>query len=378
MRTLQPLYKRTSTGAIQKWVISVDDCDIITEYGQVDGKIQRVVDTIKSGKNIGRANETSAKEQAELEAKAKWDKQIKSGCYWENIKDIDKVTFVEPMLAKNFKDQAKKIVWRNGVIVQTKFNGLRCIATANGLFTRKGEKYISVPHIEESLKKFFKDYPLAVLDGELFNYELRERLNEIVTLCRKTKHVTKEDLEESEKTVRYYVYDGYGFENFKQTDGYLGRKNWLDDNLPKYSKYYRVVKDKCVYSLEELNKIYESFLSDKQEGAIIRVIESPYENKRSKYLLKYKPVEDAEFEIIDIKEGSGPWAGIGKVISLQMENGKQFDCSFKGNMEQGRELLCNKKDYIGKTARIFYFGFTGLGTPNYAQFDYNNWQIGDK
>lgn len=45
---------------------------------------------------------------------------------------------------------------------------MRCVATKNGLFTRKGEKYISVPHIEEALKPFFDKHPESVLDGELF------------------------------------------------------------------------------------------------------------------------------------------------------------------------------------------------------------------
>ena len=276
------------------------------------------------------------------------------------------------MLAKNFKDYKDKINWP--VIVQVKFNGLRCIASKSGLFTRKGEKYISVPHIEESLKPFFQKYPSAILDGELFNFNLRERLNEIVTLVRKTKHITQEDLNKSEKIVRYNIYDGYGFENHTQDIEYQTRKSWIDKHVSSYYEYCEKVDDYIVKTQEELDKVYGNFLSQNHEGAIIRIPDSSYENKRSKNLLKYKPVEDAEFTIVDVQEGSGPWANKAKRIVLK----EGFDAAFKGTMEEAEEMLRNKKNYIGKIVRIHYFGLTGLGTPNYGQFDYNNWKVGDK
>ena len=63
------LFKKTNTGAVQMWDISANDGSIITEYGQVDGKIQTTVDVIAKGKNIGRHGETTRYEQAEIEAK---------------------------------------------------------------------------------------------------------------------------------------------------------------------------------------------------------------------------------------------------------------------------------------------------------------------
>ena len=101
---------------------------------------------------------------------------MKTG-YHENLDDIDQEHFFEVMLAKNLNDYKEKINWERGVIVQIKFNGHRCVARSTGLFTRTGEKYISVPHIEEDLEKFFKDYPQAILDGELFNFAYRNLMS---------------------------------------------------------------------------------------------------------------------------------------------------------------------------------------------------------
>lgn len=71
------LYKKTSTGKIQQWTISVFENVIRTEYGQVGGKLQVATDEVEYGKNIGRSNETTPHEQAKTEAKSAWEKKLK-------------------------------------------------------------------------------------------------------------------------------------------------------------------------------------------------------------------------------------------------------------------------------------------------------------
>ena len=156
--------------------------------GQIDGQKTISQWTISEPKNFGKANATSAVEQCTLEIEAKYKKQLKSGGYYEHQSDIDKEQFFQVMLAKNFVDYKDKLDWKSGVGVQIKYNGGRMIATKTGLWTRKGEKYVSAPHIEEALKPFFLKYPDAILDGEGYNYPLREKLNEIMKLLRKTVH----------------------------------------------------------------------------------------------------------------------------------------------------------------------------------------------
>ena len=59
--------------------------------------------------------------------------------------------------------------------------------TDNGIeaFTRNGKQIDSIPHILESLKDFFKKNPYAILDGELYNHDLRDNFNKITSLVRK-------------------------------------------------------------------------------------------------------------------------------------------------------------------------------------------------
>ena len=90
MKEFQKLYKKTSTGAIQEWTVSVEELNgvatIINNYGQVDGKIQESREQVPEGKNTGRANATTALEQAEAQAKSRWEKQLKKG-YAQTIED---------------------------------------------------------------------------------------------------------------------------------------------------------------------------------------------------------------------------------------------------------------------------------------------------
>ena len=374
---LPTLYSRTSTGAIQQWTIFVEGDKFRVESGQVDGKKVLNDWTICEPKNIGRANSTTADEQALSEAQAKWDKKVKTG-YSTDINNIDAcISYVEPMLAKDLDDYIDKIDFSKGVIVQNKYNGVRCVATLEAgevvLKSRKGEFWISVPHINKDFELFFNKFPDAVLDGELYNYDLRQKLNELTKLVRKTKNITPKDLVKSEQMVCLYIYDGFGFgdESLSEEAAYLNRKTWINEYLPKFSRYYRQVEDAHAHSMSEVDKIYEKFLNDGEEGAIIRLPHTPYERKRSKNLLKYKPEDDAEALIIDILEGAGNWAGTAKMATIKWQD-KVFEATFKGSHEDAAKRLKDKHNWIGKEVTFLYTGLTGLGTPNYARIDPDN------
>lgn len=376
------LYSRTATGAVQQWTVEVEKNKFHVISGQVDGKLVTSEWTICEGKNLGKKNETSPNSQAESEAESKWTKKARMG-YTEDIKKIDTcMTYVEPMTAKKLLDRLKKIDFKKGILVQNKFNGHRCVARMeNGkvvLRTRTGKLYYAVPHIAKDLKKFFDLVPEAVLDGELFNNELRTRLNEISSIIRKGEDVTAEELEKSEKLIRFYVYDGYNFsEDLDEESDYVLRKAFIDENLPKYTKYCNFVKTEMAYSLEEVDKIYLAYLADEQEGAIIRLPNSPYEHSRSANLLKYKPVDSDECVILSLHEGTGNWSGTAKTATVQWK-GKTTDVTFKGSYEQGEERFKNQKPWIGTEVTFLYNGLTGKGLPNYARIDPDNCFEGDK
>lgn len=374
---LKTLYSRDSMGRVRVWYMEQYKDRYRTISGLQDG--ERVISewTIAKAKNLGKANETSAEDQAKKEVEAKYKKQLKTG-YFENLEDIDKMSYVEPMLAKNYKDYRDVInlvpskgAGTSPYLLQCKFNGMRCIATKDGLFTRKGEKYVTCPHIENCLKSFFKQYPNAVLDGELFNEELKQQLNEISKLIRKTKHITEDDLKKSEQLVSYYVYDGYGFEDMDESTPYSKRKTWINENVVGEYDCVKRVLDIYVDSEEDLMFHYQKFVDSGHEGAMLRLRSMPYEHKRSKNLLKIKPEDSDDAIILDIHEGEGNWAKTGKIITLDW-NGKIFNATFKGSYEEGVQFLKDKKKWLAKKVEFLYNGLTGLGIPNFARVDINN------
>lgn len=368
------LYTKDTLGKIRVWYMEQSNDQYRTVAGLIDGQHVTSDWSHAEAKNVGKKNATTSIEQATAEIEAKYEKQLKTG-YHTDIKDVDKIQYVEPMLAQPLHKLSKKNVpdyskqkWG----MQCKFNGNRCVARKTGLFTRKGERYTSVPHIEKSLKPFFDKYPDAILDGELFNNDLRQRLNEISELIRKTVHITQDDLDKSEKLVRFYIYDGYGFtDKLGEDSPYDERKQWIDTNVVKSYDYIKEVDTVIVKSEDHMWKLFAEFLDDLQEGGILRKMDGGYEHKRSKNLIKVKTDDDAEGVILDITDGDGNWKGAATNVTLKW-NDKVFDGVFKRGYERRSEILKEKEKWLGKTVKFLFIGLTGLGTPNYARVDPDN------
>lgn len=379
-KKLTKLFARGKYNQILEWEIEVQG----NRYRTITGSqgCQHVTSewTECEGKNIGKKNETTPEEQARSEADSKWEKKKKLG-YWENISDIDNTTFVEPMLAQHFKDHRRKLIYP--VMVDRKYNGMRQVTTKHGAFTRKGEIIHTAPHIVEALKSLFEEYPDLVLDGELYNHDYRFKLNNLIRLVRKSKHFTPQILEESKKIVKYYVYDGYGFD-FKNTGGGVvteetgcfQRRIALEELL-KHIPYIEVVPHQVAHDEQEVYSIYQEYVDDGYEGAIIRSWNSPYQHSRTDDLLKVKPEDDDEAVIQEIMEGTGNWAGAAKTATIKWK-GITFDATFKGKYENLQEVLNNPSDWIGKTVTFLYIGLTGKGVPNSARIDVNNCNKGDR
>jgi len=133
--TFSTLFARTNTGAVQQWQVEVEGDKYRTKYGQVNGQIQTKKWTVCTPTNVGQSNQRNAQEQAEFEAQALWKKKKESG-YFESVDQIDQQTFVEPMLAKNYEEYKDNLTFP--VFSQPKLDGIRCIVSKDGMFTRNG------------------------------------------------------------------------------------------------------------------------------------------------------------------------------------------------------------------------------------------------
>ena len=358
-----PLYSRTSTGAIQVWQIEVvpSEGKFRTISGQIDGKKTMSEWSVCLGKNIGKSNETSPEEQAIAEAKAKYAKQLKEG-YFENIDDIDEQLYFSPQLAHKWEDYKDDIDWSNGVYISFKLDGLRSVITKTGAASRNGRKFISFPHILKTLQPLFDKYPNLILDGEIYTHKLKSDFNQIISLAKKTKP-TAEDLAESEKYLEYWIFDLPSAEGGFH-ERYQALKKLLDENLPDH-KHIKLCPHRLIYSEKEIETHLYDYLNQGFEGLMVNTYNGKYEQKRSKNLLKYKLFQDLECEIVDIIEGTGNRSGMFGYAKLKMPNGIGFDSNARGNEEFYIDLLKNKKQYIGKQATCRFQNLTPDGKPRF-------------
>ena len=126
-----------------------------------------------------------------------------------------------------------------------------------------------------------------------------------------------------------------------------------------------------IESHEQLVRTYEELTSMGAEGVMLRAPNSPYEGKRSKYLLKYKIKEDSEAIIRGYMPGTGKYTGL--LGSLKCEliiDGKLSGISFNigtGFTDSDRE---NYKELfpIGSVASFSYMELSADSVPRHPVF----------
>jgi DNA ligase-1 len=363
MKTLNKIYKRTSTGKIQEWYIEVEGNKYRTISGQTDGKKVISAWTTCKGKNIGKTNETTPEEQALAEALAKRTKKLE-GEYKENIKTIDDVSFLSPMLAEDYADVT--LSYEKPLFVQPKLDGIRCIATIDKLVSRNNKEFVSCPHIREALKEVFKDDSLLELDGELYNHELKDDFDTLVSHIRRTKP-SPQEIKECAETIKYYVYDIRD-----KTKPFSERFKKLEKIVKRLKNPLIVLVDtREVEDQDTLDKYYTEFLDAGFEGQMIRS-DTVYEFDRTKALVKRKEFITDEFEVVDVLEGKGNRAGMAGKIVVKLHktttDGKDTcEANPKGNFDFYKRLLTDKEKVIGKKATIEFQNYTPKGSLRFPK-----------
>ena len=367
MDTLPKLFKYAVTGALQEWWIEIEDDRYRTHSGQVGGKTTTTAWTTCAGKNTGRANATTAAEQAYRDAKSKWQKKQDREQFATDAESCKTIKFINPMLAQRYEDRRDELNFDEGVWIQCKLNGARCVATKDGLFSRKGSRWESVPHIEQALVKFFEQHPDVILDGELFNEDLREDLGSIISMISRKK-ITTADLEKSKQHVKYYVYD------------VVDTSMDLQARLKQVAQYvmYEIAHPSVttiathkVQGHEVIKSWLTLYEQQGHEGVMVRT-NGVYECKRSKHLLKYKSFTDDEFDIVGVIEGEGNLAGKIGAFVLRDARGVMFNSAPTGSHAYWEQMWKDRDVLVGRKATVKYKELTpvkngGGGVPSFGK-----------
>ena len=352
------LYDNSVTGKRKRWDIQVTNQESLSTincyYGYTDGKKIETTQTIKSGKNIGKSNQTTHYEQSILQATSKWNRKCDQGYKPEYKPELDWNTLPSnefslerikgtlpsndvivkgtlpsndvivkgiqnlkidgnkgtlpvqqgtlpvqqgirrvtfPMLAQDYHKHKNKVVYP--CYIQPKLDGLRNLynTTSNQNTTRQGKEFSIIAQSGKLYKELLTLPKGLILDGEFYTDKIQF---ETLGVLRKTKKLTTKEQDNLEK-IEYHIYD-----IIDTTLTFEERHNKIKElHLEKYEKLV-YVPTFIASSEKEIKDYHITFLNQGCEGTMIRNKNSYYTlKKRSHDLLKYKDFQDSEFEITD-------------------------------------------------------------------------------
>ena len=278
----------------------------------------------------------------------------------------------KPMLAYPVSD--KPIDYSKPVFIQPKLDGVRCLIQAEKLpfdmgydivaYSRTGKQWKNIDHILFNLKPWFQLNPNVVLDGELYNHDLKDDFEKIISLVRKTKP-TSEDRVESAENVQFHCYD-----IVDETMTFEERSKFITQAVPR--NYCIKHVPTMLVPTEYQGKVdHARNLDSGYEGSILRTNDT-YQCKRSHSLRKFKDFSDAEATIIGFVEGKGKRLGtLGKFV-MRDADGIEFGCPpGKGyNYKALKALLHRAQWYVDHkaTATFTYFERTKAGSYRHPLF----------
>lgn len=346
----QPLYKKTKTGAIQLYQISVDNDTYKVVQGQLEGKKQEYI-TSCSPKNIGKSNESTAQQQAESEAQSKFAEKVKSG-YTTN--PSGEITIQLPMKISTYQDHISKVA--SGCFVSPKLNGVNGTYTllpdhSLVLTSRGGEVYPPIPHQEAGVRKAMADLQTDKLAGELYIHgtHLQDIMSYVLTPCAESKQ------------LNFVVFD---VPNVPGT--YAQRRVHMRANLVHYKEddatptdITRVTMGSAADSAD-IEEAIGYYLRLGYEGLVLTLPEALYRyNVRSLQVFKYKRALDAEYRVVDytIDKSGSP------VLVCETSQERRFSVKPKGTVLQRQQLLDNLEACIGRWYKIEYETLSKLNIP---------------
>jgi DNA ligase-1 len=275
----------------------------------------------------------------------------------------------KPMLAYPVSD--KPIDYTKTVFMQPKLDGVRCLIQYGDVrgrgpevkaYSRTGKEWKNINHILEALAPFFQANPDVILDGELYNHELKDDFEKIISCVRKTKPKAI-DRAESSQLVQFHCYD-----IVDETMPFVDRTHILPQLLSYPLPYsVRLVPTIVVYDEEDAKLYHKTILERGYEGSILRLNEV-YKCGRSWSLRKFKDFHDAEAKLVDWVEGKGKRKGtIGKFMAVDAD-GNEFGMPVMDNFKKLQTMFKEMQSWVGKEATFTYFERTKAGSYRHPLF----------
>lgn len=243
------------------------------------------------------------------------------------------------------------------ISISRKLNGTRCAFIGNKCMTRQGKEYKGLDHIIKDIRAM--GYSDFFIDGELL-YKNKEGLSDSEAFQKGTGIAMSKEAEKTQ--LKFVVFDMFPLEEFWQGKSNLS----YSQRKTKYLKEMKKDITKCLFveNIEIVPMCYEGtdhteiwkwldYAEENDWEGIILNLDTPYECKRTKNLIKVKRFFSCDIKCIGIEEGSGRNKGtLGSLI-----------CDYKGNkvnigtgFSDGdrKQIWQHPEDVIGKIIGVKY------------------------
>ncbi len=247
-------------------------------------------------------------------------------------------------------DPTKREPWRTlPAYLEPKLDGMRLrvhvTAGKARALSREGLWQGNLQPVLDAQEGAFQAYPDCVLDCEVFYQSWNETMPRITTKVM--------PLEERQKLV-FWCFDFLPFAGEDQPlykrKGNL--RTWLE-NFP--IPQFVFLEHEVVDSEEGATKIYTKWLEEGYqghtvEGAMLKYVDAPYVNKRTRAWLKYKPVDTLDGQIISCYEGKPgtQYEGMLGGFMARTANGNEFGIG-SGLTDVNRKEFWEQRDtMVGK------------------------------
>lgn len=348
------LYGVDKTLEVKSWSVWTEDDTVVVEWGKLDGKKQ-IKKTVCKSKNVGRSNETTPSQQADLEAQSKWNKQYDK-YYRGSIEEAKSLLTEGVMLAQDYTKKPHFLEYT--FYASRKIDGLRCKTIfVNGKpewHSRGGKTYPVPEHLIPQLNHLHEVTGVESLDGEA--YVSGYKLQKIQSCVKKPNDLTKK--------VTYEIFD------VPMLDTPFVNRNCIMESFKETVVellHINIVEQELITKSELEEKLYQ-YLSEGFEGIMLRNQNGCYgfQNKRSNDLLKYKLMEDSECKVLSCQEDKNG-QGLFTVEWTNPETNVKvtFELSMNGSHESNTYEKLSKR--LGEWVNFKYQDLTEDGVPTFAR-----------
>lgn len=242
------------------------------------------------------------------------------------------------------------------IAISRKLNGTRCAFIGDKCMTRQGKEYKGLDHIIRDLHRL--GLRNCFVDGELI-YKNKEGLSDSEAFQKGTGIAMSKGIDKSD--LKLVIFDVFPLEEFwsgKSKEPYYERKQMLleiKEDIELFGDVENVEIIQMCYEGTNHTEIWKwlDYAEEHDWEGIILNLNTPYECKRTKNLIKVKKFFSCDIRCIGIEEGSGRNKGtLGALV-----------CDYKGNKvnvgtgfsdEDRKRIWQHPEKIIGKIITVKY------------------------